>query len=162
MAVDGKPVPAVELARMDAALGPAPRVHPDVAGFWDSLRDGRLALQRCSSCGTIRFPLSTHCHECLSEAYSWEAIDPRGRVNVAIQVHRAVSELPASGVSLPEPWRSMTPYLTGAVDMDRGLRLPGRIVCRCGKALTPGTEVRAVLLDAADGTTTYGFAHDCD
>ena len=56
----------------------------------------------------------------------------------------------------------MTPYLTGAVDMTVGVRLPGRIVCRCHGALTPGTPVRAVLLDAIDGTTVYGFEHDCE
>jgi uncharacterized OB-fold protein len=152
----------VALGRIGAAPGPAPRVHPDIAGFWESLRRGHLSLQRCGSCGTIRFPLSTHCHECLSDAYAWEAIDPRGTVNVAIRVHEAVSKLPASGVSLPEPWRGMTPYLTGAVDMEAGVRLPGRIVCDCGRALTPGTRVRAVLLDAADGGTAYGFVHDCE
>lgn len=151
----------VALERISAAPGPAPHVHPDIAGFWDSLREGHLSLQRCGECGTIRFPLSTHCHRCLSGEYVWEAIEPRGTVNVAIRAHEAVGALPASGVSLTEPWRSMTPYLTGVVDMEAGVRLPGRIACECGKALTPGTPVRAVLLDAADGATVYGFAHSC-
>lgn len=151
----------VALARLEAAPGPAPHVHPDTAGFWESLREGYLSLQRCSGCGTIRFPLSTHCHVCLSGEYAWEPIDPHGTVNVAIEAHGAVSNLPSTGLSLPEPWRSITPYLTGAVDMPVGVRLPGRIICSCGAALTPGTPVRAVLLDAAGGATVYGFAHEC-
>ena len=151
-----------DLVRLDAVPGPGPHVHPDIAGFWDSLRSGRLSLQRCTSCETLRFPIATNCHRCLSGDFVWEAIDKRGKVNVAIEAHRAVSELPASGVSLPDPWRRMTPYLTGAVDMAAGVRLPGRIVCTCGEARTPGVDVVAVLLDAEGGATTYGFAHDCD
>jgi uncharacterized OB-fold protein len=149
------------LQRVTVPPGPAPYAHPDIAGFWESLRGGHLALQRCERCGTIRFPISTHCHACLSSDYSWEPIDPQGTVNVAIRAHEAVAELPASGVSLPEPWRSMTPYLTGAVDMAVGVRLPGRILCLCGRARRPGTPVRAVLIDAADGATNYAFLHDC-
>ncbi|WP_407682595.1 Zn-ribbon domain-containing OB-fold protein [Pseudarthrobacter sulfonivorans] len=147
---------------MDAAAGPAPHLHPDIAGFWSSLDHGQLSLQRCGSCETLRFPISPNCHECLSSDFSWEPIEPRGTVNVAIQAHEAVSKLPASGISLSEPWRGMTPYLSGVVDMDAGVRLPGRIVCRCGDALIPGTEVNAVLLDAAQDITIYGFLHECE
>jgi hypothetical protein len=53
------------------------------------------------------------------------------------------------------------PYLTGAVDMRVGVRLPGRILCTCDQARTSGTAVRAVLLDSTEGATVYGFAHDC-
>lgn len=149
------------LQRLPAPPGPGQHVHPDVAGFWESLRDGYLSLQRCTECQTLRFPLSTNCHECLSGEYEWESIAPYGSVNVAIKAHAAVADLPASGASLPEPWRSMAPFITGAVDMDAGVRLPGRIFCTCNRALTPGTAVRAVLLDTTNGTTVYGFAHDC-
>src|SRR4051812_42768813 len=96
---------AVALDRIAAVPSPAPHVHPDIRGFWDSLREGHLSLQRCDDCGTLRFPLSPNCHECLSGSYIWEPIDRRGTVNVAIRAHEAVSELPASGVSLPAPWR---------------------------------------------------------
>lgn len=150
-----------QLERVDAAPGTAPAIHPDVRGFWDSLDAGRLSLQRCSECATLRFPIATNCYRCLSGEYVWEPIDPHGVVNVAVEAREAVSNLPASGVSLPDPWRQMTPYLTGAVDMAVGVRLPGRIICRCGEAASPGTEVVAVLLDAEHGTTIYGFAHDC-
>lgn len=154
--------PDRRLRRVDAAVGTSAHPHPDTAGFWDSLDRGLLSLQRCTGCSTLRFPLSTHCHECLGADYSWEAIDPAGVVNVAIRVHEAVSDLPASGVSLPEPWRGMTPYLSGVVNMAAGVRIPGRIVCRCEVALTPGTPVTAALLDTVGGGTVHGFVHDCE
>lgn len=150
------------LVRVNAPAGPSPHLHPDIADFWNSLDRGQLSIQRCSSCETLRFPISPNCHECLSPDFSWEAIHPRGTVNVAIEAHEAVSKLPASGISLSDPWRGMTPYISGVVDMDAGVRLPGRIVCRCGDALIPGTEVNAVLLGAAHNVTIYGFLHECE
>jgi uncharacterized OB-fold protein len=150
-----------ELERIHAAPGPAHHRHPDVAGFWEALDAGHLALQACSDCKTLRFPIATHCYRCLSGEFHWEPIDPVGAVDVAIEIHEAVSELPASGASLPEPWRSIAPYFTGAVEMTSGIRLPGRLVCVCGGVTTRGTSVRAVLLPAADGSSVYGFAHTC-
>ncbi|QSE85884.1 Zn-ribbon domain-containing OB-fold protein [Rhodococcus koreensis] len=161
MAASQRKGEVVELERVDAAPGPAQHQHPDNAGFWESLHDGHLSLQRCGECETLRFPIATHCYECLSGEYAWESIDPHGTVDVAIRIHEAAAELPASGASLPEPWRSIAPYLTGAVDMKAGVRLPGRIICTCGEALTRGTPVRAVLLPASGGATVYGFAHTC-
>ncbi len=150
-----------KLQRVDALPGTAPTLHPEIQGFWDSLARGELSIQRCNECRTYRFPLSPNCHECLSADYAWEAIDPRGVVDVAIEVHRAVAEQPASGLSLPPAWRGIAPYTTGVVDMRVGVRLPGRIVCECGGALQPGAEVVAVLMDAADDVTVYGFKHEC-
>lgn len=150
------------LTTVKAGRGPSQHVHPDVAGFWNALSAGHLALQRCGECSTIRFPLSTHCHVCLSGDYAWERIDPRGTVNVAVKIHEGVSTMPYSGASLPEPWKSMAPFVTGAVDMEVGVRLPGRILCSCDKALSPGTPVTAVLLDTRDGAPVHGFVHDCN
>jgi uncharacterized protein len=152
---------AFKLQHADVAPGTAPHLHPEVQGFWDSLRRGELSVQRCADCGTLRFPLSPNCHECLSGEYTWEAIDPHGVVDVAIQVHRAVGEQAPSGISLLDPWRAIAPYKTGVVDMVAGVRLPGRILCECGDALKPGAEVVAVTMDAALDTTVYGFVHGC-
>lgn len=149
------------IRHVDVSAGSAPIVHPDVEGFWGHVAGGNIALQRCGDCSTLRFPVAPGCHECLSGAFSWEEIDPRGQIDVAIEVHRAVSSLRPSGVSLTEPWRSMTPYISGVVTMTEGVRLPGRIVCDCGAALRPGTEVEAVTMDTVNETVNYGFLHDC-
>src|SRR4051812_19626953 len=154
-------ITAVTLRRVDVAPGSAPHLHPEIQPFWDSLQRGHLSVQRCADCATLRFPLSPNCHECLSGNYTWEPIDPRGVVNVAIEVHRAAAEMVTSGMSPLPPWRDIAPYNTGVVDMDAGVRLPGRIQCECGAALQPGTEVVAALMDTVKGLPVYGFAHDC-
>lgn len=139
--------------------GLPPLVHPDNAPFWASIARGVLALQKCDACGVIRFPLAPRCHACLDPHYSWEAIAPRGVVNVAVLNPSAPDGMPRIG--LEPPWQLLTPYLTGAVDLEGGLRLPGRIICDCREARKPGTPVRGVLLETTDGTPVYGFAHAC-
>lgn len=139
--------------------GLPPLVHPENAPFWESVAKGQLSLQRCTSCGVLRFPLAPRCHACLDPGHTWEPIVPRGVVNVAVLNPSAPAGMPRIG--LEPPWQLLTPYITGAVDMENGLRLPGRIICDCGEARTPGTPVSGVLLETTDGTPVYGFAHEC-
>lgn len=139
--------------------GLPPLVHPEIAPFWNSIAGGRLSLQRCQACGTLRFPLAPRCHACLSASFDWEVIDPRGAVNVAVLNPSAPEGMPRIG--LEPPWQDVTPYITGAVDMDCGIRLPGRIICDCGEARVPGARVRGVTLETTDDTLVYGFAHSC-
>ena len=139
--------------------GLAPLVHPEVEPFWKAIAAGKLCLQRCRACQTLRFPLSPVCHVCLNSEFAWEDIDTRGSVNVVIENARPAEGMPRIG--LEPPWPELTPYLTGAVDLDCGLRLPGRIVCDCGKARSPGTRVRGVSLETTSDTRVHGFAHDC-
>jgi uncharacterized OB-fold protein len=140
--------------------GRAPHVHPEVEPFWSSIVAGELSLQRCRACRTLRFPLSPVCHNCLSSEFDWEAIDTRGSVNVVIENARPTEGLPRIG--LEAPWNELTPYFTGNVDLDCGIRLPGRIVCDCGEARSPGTRVRGVSLETtSDDVRVHGFAHAC-
>lgn len=40
--------------------------------FWDLLKDtGRLHLQRCTDCGSFRYPPGPCCPDCLSDAAEW-------------------------------------------------------------------------------------------
>lgn len=140
-------------------LGLPPLIHPENAPFWDSVANGRLSLQRCQGCETLRFPLAPRCHNCLSPSFVWEVINPRGAVNVAVLNPSAPEGMPRIG--LEPPWQDVAPYITGAVDMDCGVRLPGRIVCDCGGARIPGARVRGAILETTDGTAMYGFGHSC-
>jgi|1186.fasta_scaffold590435_2 uncharacterized OB-fold protein len=139
--------------------GLAPLVHPETEPFWSSIAAGELSLQRCSSCGTLRFPLSPVCHNCLSPDFDWESVDTRGTIHVVVENARSTEGMPRIG--LEPPWPELTPYLTGNVDLDCGLRLPGRIICDCGEARSPGVRVRGVSLETTSDTRVHGFAHAC-
>jgi uncharacterized OB-fold protein len=127
-------------------------VHPENERFWESLGEGQFRLQECSACGTRRFPLAPCCFACLSLRYDWKEIAATGRVSAAITVHRATGDA---------AWAGAVPFLTGVVDLDAGLRLPGRLLCHCGLAARHGTPVTLVSIPTTGPVSAYAFEHSC-
>jgi len=139
--------------RRDVVPGSGPFVHPENAGFWESLTEGQLRLQQCSECGTVRFPIAPTCWKCLAPAHEWREIDGNGTVAAAIRIERATGNA---------VWQEATPYFTGLVDTVAGIRLPGRILCRCGEGARMGSPVRVVRIPTKSEYSTYAFEHECE
>jgi uncharacterized OB-fold protein len=137
---------------IDFAPRPDPVVHPEVEGFWSGLEAGELRVQACDRCGTRRVPFAPVCFNCRSFEFSWERISPDGAVAVAAVVHRATGE---------NEWSAYVPFVSGLVDLEHGLRLPGRVACTCGEATRRGAPVRAVIMAAPGCIPVLGFAHSC-
>jgi uncharacterized OB-fold protein len=136
----------------DPAPRPDPIVHPEVEGFWSGLEAGELRVQICDRCRTHRVPFAPVCFRCRSFEFSWEGISPEGTIASAVVVERATGE---------KEWSAYVPFISGLVDLERGLRLPGRIACTCGQAMQRGAPVRAVIMTAPGLIPVQGFAHSC-
>ena len=136
----------------DTEPRPDPVVHPEVEGFWSGLEAGELRVQACDRCGTHRVPFAPVCFNCRSFDFSWREISPEGTVAAAVVVHRATGE---------REWAAHVPFISGLVDLEHGVRLPGRIACTCGEATTRGAPVRAVVMAAPGRIPVQGFAHSC-
>ncbi len=50
----------------------APSMTADTQFFWDGVRDHRLLIQRCASCGALRHPPRPMCPQCHS--LEWDAL----------------------------------------------------------------------------------------
>lgn len=135
-----------------AGAGTAPVVHPETAEFWAAIEDGAFRLQRCTGCGTVRFPPAPVCWQCLGTGCTLADVSGQGTVAVSIVVERVTSG---------SVWAGLVPYRTGLVDLAAGIRVPGRIICRCGQAASPGAAVSVCRLTAADGRHVFGFSHSC-
>jgi len=48
-----------------------PQIRPDTAPFWEGCKRHELLVQRCSDCGTFRYPPRPMCHECNSLNTEW-------------------------------------------------------------------------------------------
>jgi hypothetical protein len=59
-------------------------ITPETQPYWEGLQRDELLLQKCSSCGHIRNPVSWICPECLSEDFSWATMSGRGTVETFI------------------------------------------------------------------------------
>ena len=53
------------------------RSAPDDAFFWDGAAEGRLVIQRCADCGTLRHPPAPMCGTCGS--FAWDVAEASGR-----------------------------------------------------------------------------------
>jgi uncharacterized protein len=69
---------------------PIPAITPDLREFFDGARAGRLMVQKCDSCGKLRFPAHDLCSSCNSTASRWVPVSGRGEVfsfNIMHQVY---------------------------------------------------------------------------
>ena len=87
--------------------------HP----FWEALRQGHLAFQRCA-CGCALLPARRFCPACLSSQLSWERAGGSGILLSWVVYHTAYH--PAFEAKLP--------YNVALVQIDEGPRLITNIV----------------------------------
>jgi len=97
---------------------PVPIVNADSAPYWAGARDGKLLLQRCGDCGTLRFFPRYLCTECGSDNAEWTEVSGKGRVHSFTIVHRA---------AFPE-FQAQTPYVVALIDLAEGPRMMTNIV----------------------------------
>lgn len=81
--------------------------------FWDAAAKGRLIVQRCRSCSTVRFPPRYQCTKCWSPETEWINATGRGEIESITIVRRA-----------PTPvFRDRVPFTLVVVTLDEGVRM---------------------------------------
>jgi uncharacterized OB-fold protein len=100
---------------MTEALSP---VDDPLAGpFFQAAAEGRLVVQRCNSCGALRWPPLSGCPECRSRDTTWVDVAQSGTVWSFVVYHRAFQ------ASLKDE----IPYTVAMVQLDDGPYLVGRL-----------------------------------
>ena len=97
---------------------PVPSLDDLNRPFWQGCRAGELRLQKCSSCGHIRYPIAAYCPQCLSEEAEWTKMSGRGTVFSTIVFHQVYH--PA--------FKNDVPYNVSLVQLDEGPRLFSNVV----------------------------------
>ena len=83
--------------------------------FWDGVNEHRLLVQRCSRCGTLRYPSGPMCANC--QSLEWEPHEVTGRGTVyAWLVSHHPNDPEGDG------------RIVVLVDLDEGLRLVSNVV----------------------------------
>lgn len=93
---------------------------PLFAPFWEALRDGRLSVQSCGSCGLIRWPPRAACRSCHSFDVAWIDVSAVGTLFTWTVVTHPM--MPA--------FRDSVPYVVGLVTLDArsDVRILGNVV----------------------------------
>ena len=125
---------------MNDFLTSPPVPVPDAvsSGYWDALRNDRLAISRCHDCRTWQHPPQERCRHCGGPA-SFEDVSGRGTVFSFIVVRQQM--VPGHDV----------PYVVGLVELEEqpGLRLSARVVAT-PEDVTIGAPVRVRFADIGD------------
>lgn len=102
---------------MDATVGIPPAVTKETAPVWEAAAEGRLLVERCSSCGAESFPPRGICRACRSRRTELVEVTERGHVySLTVNHQRWLPDLEV-------------PYALVLVEWDAhpGVRLLGRL-----------------------------------
>jgi uncharacterized OB-fold protein/acyl dehydratase len=95
---------------------PRPAITQDMAFWFDGVNDGKLLIQRCTACGTLRHPPGPACPECRS--YEWDTVESSGRGVVYSFVVNHYPQIPAFDYPLP----------IALIELEEGTRLVADLV----------------------------------
>jgi hypothetical protein len=70
---------------------PLPVPSPLTAPFWQAAKEGRLVLQRCTTCGEYVWTPQLACRTCLTETLVWTPVSGRGSIYTFVVIHRAAT-----------------------------------------------------------------------
>lgn len=105
-------------------LKPSPVPNELSRPYWEAAALGRLVLQCCTACGTVRHYPRVLCDACYSSAVHWKPASGRGTLHSWTVAHHAFH--PAFAAELA--------YVLVTVDLEDGVRALGR-----WRGVAPGT-----------------------
>jgi hypothetical protein len=115
--------------------------------FWDALKAHRLNLQKCDTCGRLRYVPTEICPRCGSEQCIWTAVSGRGKVYTYTVIHRA-----------PTPaYQADAPYVIAHVELDEGPRMISNLVDCKTTDVRIGMPVDIVYEDVSADWTLFKF-----
>jgi uncharacterized OB-fold protein len=115
---------------------------PVAAPFWAGLQQRTIRVQRCASCGAVRYPPLPGCPTCMARETEWVEVGPHGTVWSYAVYHRALQPAFADEI----------PYTVAVVDVDGGVRITARMVRDAG-AIAIGDRVIAAFEDVTEDVT---------
>ena len=126
---------------------PLPEITAAMRPFWDAARQHQLVVQRCTGCGTHRFPARDICSRCLSRDADWVRVSGRGTVFSWAVMHQVYHPGFANDV----------PYAVVVVELDEGARLVSNLVGCAPDEIRADMPVAVVFEDVAPEVTLPKF-----
>ena len=113
-------------------------VQDHVTGrFWESAREHKLLIQRCSDCDEYQFFPQTSCRVCLSDRTEWVESRGRGQIYSYTIVHRPPN------ASFDED----VPYSVALIELEEGVRMMSNVVEIEPQDIRVGMPVEVVFED---------------
>jgi len=136
---------------MAAIVKPIPRVTPELAPFFAAARRRELVVQRCASCGLLRFPPRELCSRCWSRDADWAPVSGRGEVFSFYWMHQVYHPAFAAEV----------PYAVVVVQLEEGPHLLSNVIGCTREQLRVGMPVEVTFDDVSDAVSLPKFRPRC-
>ncbi|ABE36263.1 hypothetical protein DR64_8086 [Paraburkholderia xenovorans LB400] len=123
-------------------------LDPNSRPHWEAATRGVLLVQRCTDCGTHRFPAAWQCAHCHGRNAEWVALSGLGRIESFCTFHKAY-------------WpsvRDQLPYTVVQVMLDEGVRYMSSMAGNPGPQMQIGLRVRAWFDPVSPTLTLIRFA----
>lgn len=103
--------PQAEAGAAPVAKRPAPGISDDTRFFWEGCQQGKLLIQRCTECATLRHPPAPVCMQCHS--FDWDTLQAsgKGKLYSFVVMH------------YPQVAPFDHPNPIGLIELDEGVRL---------------------------------------
>ncbi|MDQ2736254.1 MAG: OB-fold domain-containing protein, partial [Pseudomonadota bacterium] len=132
---------------------PIPVAEPDglSAPYWAALRENRLRVQRCASCGAWQFGPEWLCHQCHAFDPGWVDVAPIGRIYSWERIWHPSHEA----------LRERGPYLAVLISLPHagGVRMVGNLLGDPMQEVNIGSEVEGVFEHHADAVPPFSLLH---
>jgi uncharacterized OB-fold protein len=115
----------------------------DTRPWWEACARHEFVMQRCTACGTHRYPPKPVCYQCQSLDYDWPQIEGHGLIySYEIVVHPVHPSL-----------RDRVPYIAVVVELPQasGERIIGNLLDAQPEDVEIGLEVALIWEDVEDG-----------
>ncbi len=119
-------------------LRPRPALTQDNSFFFEGAKEGKLLIQRCSECGTLRHPPRPACPNCRS--FRWDAVQASGRGTIYSFVVNHHPQVPAFDY----------PLVVALVELEEGTRLVANVSHMTPETVAIGMPVIAEFEDFDD------------
>ena len=126
---------------MIARIPPDPQPTAESQAFWDSARDGRFLVRKCTSCGKAHWYPRTYCPLCASSETQWIEASGNGVIYSYSVMRRA------------EP-----PYVMAYVTLDEGPTMMTNLVDCDPERLAIGDAVHVTFVTSEGGLSSPMFS----
>ncbi len=117
---------------------PLPRLDQENRPFWEACARHELYVQKCKSCGTLRYYTRVLCPTCLSDQTEWVKSNGKGKVYTFTVTYQNQSA----------GFRENLPYIMAYVELDEGIRMLTNIVGCKPEEVKIGMPVEVTFEDA--------------
>jgi len=124
-----------------------PKPTEDSEPYWGFCRKQELRMQKCQSCGHVRFPPSVICPRCWSLKHEWIKLSGRGQVWSWVIFHQAFYPGYADDV----------PYNTAIIELAEGPKLHTNVIGCSNEEISIGLPVEVVFEKVDEEVTLPKF-----